>query len=894
MIRKMLKIVLIIILLLIGVALAVPIFFKDKIVLKVKSAINKNLNAKVDFASVDVSLFRHFPKVSMKLDKIQVIGVADFENDTLLVADNIDIALNLMSVIQGDNMKVYSVKLDSPRIHAIINKEGKANWDISKSNGFSTDTASHSQDFNLELQHYYVNNAYIRYDDEEGRLNSEIVNLNHEGSGDFSSDMFILKTATTADAVSFNMNNIPYLPAAKMAIDADIQVDNKTKTYKFETDNIILNGLKLATKGFMKVQADSSYYMDVAFNAPSTDFKNILSLIPAIYKHDFEKIKTSGKAVFNGFVKGTYGKSMIPAYAVDLEIKNGFFQYPDLPKPVKNINLLLKVDNPDGVTDHAVVNIPQAHIEMDNEPFDFRLLLKNPVSDMFIDGAAKGKLDLSKITQFVKLESGTKLSGLMQADVSAKGTLSAMEQQQYDKFIAAGTIAVSSLLYASKDYPEGVKINNLFMVFNPKDISITDLDAQYKKSNFSLNGSINSLLPYIFKDKTLSGKLTMKADKINLNDWMGTSTDTTTKNTAAAAPFAVPANLNFIINANVERLLYDKLEIGQLSGNVTMRDEEVVLNDIQGNALDGSMTINGTYSTKENKKKPDILINYDLKGLDVQKTFYTFNTVQKFMPVGQYLSGKLSSQLKMNGKLGENMMPDLKSLTGEGNLLLIEGFLKKFAPLEKLADLLNIKELKEITMRDVKNYVQFTNGMMLVKPFTVKVKDIEMEIGGLQGLDQSLDYIINLKVPRALMGDKGNTFVNNLVAQVNSKGIPLKLSETVNLHVKLGGSIKNPLFKIDLKEAVENTADQLKQQALSFAQAKIDSTRKAFKDTAISVRKQLEKDVQNEIQKRISGNNDSSQAKGAVLDSSKKRLEAAGKAILNDLLKKKKIPDSTN
>ena len=887
MIRKTLKIGLIIILLLLGVAFAIPIFFKDKIVAKVKSAINKNLNAKVDFAAVDISLFRHFPKVSLKLDKLQVMGVAGFEKDTLLAADNIDVSLNLMSVIRGDNMQIYSVKLDSPRIHAIVNKEGKANWDITKKDSSLTDTSSGKKDFKLDLQHYYINNAYIRYEDEKSNMTSEILNLNHEGSGDFSSDMFILKTATKADAVSFTMSNIPYLSHAKMAIDADIQVDNKINTYKFETDNILINGLKLATKGLFKVNDDTTYNMDISFNAPSTDFKNILSLIPAIYKHDFEKIKTSGNAVFNGLVKGTYSKTKIPAYTINLDVKNGFFQYPDLPKPVKNINLAINVNNPDGVTDHAVVNIPQAHIEMDNEPFDFRLLIKNPVSDLFIDAAAKGRLDLSKITQFIKLESGTKLSGLLQADVSAKGTVSAMEQQQYDKFIAAGTIAINSLNYSSNDYPDGVKVNNLFMTFNPRDISISDLDAQYKKSNFSLNGSINGLLPYILRDKTLSGNLTMKADKINLNDWMGTSTDTITKNTAAASPFAVPANINLAINANVDRLLYDKLEIGQLSGNITMKDEEVIINNIQGNALDGTMMINGTYSTKDNKKKPDIFINYDVKGLDVQKTFYTFNTVQKFMPIGQYLSGKLSSQLKMNGKLGENMMPDLRSLTGEGNLLLIEGFLKKFAPLEKLADLLNINELKEISMRDVKNYIQFNNGLMLVKPFTVKVKDIEMEIGGMQGLDQSLDYIINLKLPRALMGDKGNTLVNNLITQVNNKGIPLKLSETVNLHVKLGGSIKNPLFNIDLKEAATNAAEQLKQQATTFAQAKIDSTKKAFKDTAISVRKQLEKDVQAELQKQIFGSKDSLQGKNGSLDSSKKRLEAAGRGLLNDLLKKK-------
>ena len=33
---------------------------------------------------------------------------------------------------------------------------------------------------------------------------------------------------------------------------------------------------------------------------PSTAFKTLLSLIPSIYKTDFDKIKTSGNASFDG------------------------------------------------------------------------------------------------------------------------------------------------------------------------------------------------------------------------------------------------------------------------------------------------------------------------------------------------------------------------------------------------------------------------------------------------------------------------------------------------------------------------------------------------------------------------------------------------------------------
>lgn len=885
MIRKIFKAVLFILIIIISSAFAVPLLFKNKIISKVKESINKNLNAKVEFKDVDISLFRRFPRVSVALDSFRILGIKNFNNDTLLSTRKVNIALNLISVIRGTDMEVHSFMLDAPRVHAIVNKDGKANWNIMKENSDSG-SANKSKPFRLELQEYSFNNGYLSYVDEISNLKSEIVNFNHTGSGNFMSDNFMLQTTTNADSVSFNLGSVPYLVNAAIRINTNLLVDKKTNKYQFETDNILVNDLRLATNGFIQPINDSTWNIDVNFKAPSNKFKSILSLVPTIYKKDFNKINTSGHVNLTGFVKGTYSNNRMPAYAVNLNIENGFFQYADLPKPVKNINMKVQLSNPDGVPDHTVVHIQQGHIEINNEPFDFRLLLKNPVSDLFIDGMARGKLDLFNIAQFMKLESGTKLSGTMQADVSARGNLSALEQQKYEAFYSAGTVAINGLQYASKDYPDGIRVNNLFMTFNPKDVTISDFDGQYKRSNFTASGSVSNLLPYIFRDKILSGKVDISADKMNLNDWMGTTADTAVTITAATDPFVVPANINFDINASVRRLLYDRLEIEQLSGNVLMKDESVVLNNITGDALEGSMVINGAYSTRESKKRPHVTFNYDVKGLDVQKTFYAFNTVQQLLPAGEYLSGRLSSQLNLTGNLGGNMLPDLRSLTGQGTLLLIEGLLKKFAPLEKLADLLNVRELREITMKDVKNYVEFTNGMVLVKPFTVKHNGIIMLIGGMHGLDQSLDYNIDMSIPRTLMGTEGNAFVDNLVMQVNSKGIPVKVGETVHLQVKMGGTMLNPQFKTDLKEVADNMADRLKQQAIDFAKTKSDSSKRMVTDTALSVKKQIEEDIREDIRRIII--RDTTAGKSAGLDSAGRRVKESGKGVLEELLKRKK------
>jgi hypothetical protein len=433
----------------------------------------------------------------------------------------------------------------------------------------------------------------------------------------------------------------------------------------------------------------------------------------------------------------------------------------------------------------------------------------------------------------------------------------------------------------------------MLMTFNPKNVTLSELTGQYFKTNFTANGTLNNLLAYAFKNQALDGSLNVKADQINLNDWMGTTSNTTTTSTTATATattaFAVPANINFIVNASSDKVHYDNLDMEHVAGSLSIADETTKLNNVKADALNGTMTINGYYSTKEDKKNPDIALTYDVKGLDVQKTFYAFNTVQKLMPIGKFIDGKLTSQMSMKGKLNEHMMPDLNTLSGDGNLLLIEGFLKKFEPLNQLAQTVKVDQLKDIAIKDVKTYFSFKNGRVIVNPFSTKIKDIAMEVGGSHGFDQTLDYTINLKIPRSELGTEANTLVNNAVARVNSKGIPAKLSDIISLNVKMGGTVTNPAIKTDLKDAMSSTAGSLKQQASDFVKAQVDSAKQQVRDTAAAIKKQIVKNASDELKRQLTGQKDTNAlVQTNSLDDSKKKVEDAGKELMNSLFNKKK------
>lgn len=1020
--RKILKITGFTLLGLIALAFLIPIIFKKQIVAKVKSEINNSLTAVVDFSDVDISLIRRFPRLSVRLENLSVVGTGEFEKDTLVASRHIDLALNLMSLFK-DEMTVYRVDLQSPRIRALVNEDGKANWDIAKTDTSATptdDADTSATHFKMRLDHYSIKDGYIYYNDETANMTAEISGLNHEGSGDLTADVFTLSTKTVSDAVYFSYEGIPYINNFRTTINSDIHIDNKIGKYSFQNCDLAMNDLKLNADGFFQLVDDSTYNMDITFKSPSTEFKSILSLVPGIYKQEFDKIKTEGTASFNGFVRGEYSDTKMPAYDFNLDVKDGFFQYPDLPKPVKNIRFGLKASNPDGQPDNAVVQISNGHIEMDKEGFDFSLLYKNPETVQYIDAVAKGRIDLAQIAQFVKLEEGTKLGGLVHMDAFAKGSMAAMEtgsgafnaggflniselfyaakdfpqpiqhgnmkinivnsggvadqttvdissghielgsdpfdfalklskpmtavnfdgnvkgrltldhlkqfmelepgtsvsgvingnlafagskeaidKGDYHKLNTTGNVLMENIKYVSPDYPTGMQISVAQLVFNPQNATLSQFKANYLKSNISASGVLDNLLGYAFKNQTLQGRVLVDVDQMNLNDWMGTeSTATTNSNTtttadsasSASAPFAVPANIDLTLQAKAGKVTYDKVEYKNISGTLLLKDEAVRLENVKTEALDGTIVMNGSYSTKNDPANPDISFAYDIKNVSVQKAFNAYNTVQKLMPIGQFLDGKLSSQLNMKGKLNGEMMPDLSTLSGNGNMLLLEGVLKKFAPLEKIASTLNIANLDNVTLKDVKSHIEFANGKVLVKPFQVKLKDIDMEVGGMHGIDQTLNYIVQMKVPRSYMGSAGNQLVNNLAEKASNRGVPVKLGETVNLTLKLGGSVSNPSVQTDLKEAAGDAREELKQQAESFAQQKIDTAKQVLRDSANALKQQvtneIKETIKDNLKDKLLGTKDTS-SNAASVDSTKQKAGQTIKNTMNKLLKKK-------
>jgi hypothetical protein len=253
--------------------------------------------------------------------------------------------------------------------------------------------------------------------------------------------------------------------------------------------------------------------------------------------------------------------------------------------------------------------------------------------------------------------------------------------------------------------------------------------------------------------------------------------------------------------------------------------------------------------------------------------------MQKMMTSAKYLSGRVSSNLTMTGKLTPDMSPIMNSLSGKGDAMLLSCVLSGFPVTDQLADKLHLAQFKSIPIKDMKLFFSFENGRIIMQPYKMKIgSDIDAEIAGSSGFDNTINYGVNLAVPRSALGSAGNTMVNNLVSQAAGKGVPINVGEKVNLAVNITGTNTNPKIETNLKNVVGDAVKSVKEEIKKAVEKKVDSVKAVVKDTVKAVKTQVVNTAKEEIKKQLSGEGDKKPA-DAAKDAAKDAAEKAKKGL---------------
>ena len=844
-----------------GILIAIPYLFEDRIVELIKVNINNNINANVDFNDANISLISSFPNAKVSLNNLTVINYEPFKGDTLANAKSVSLKFPISSLFKStsEEIKISYIALEQATINVLINKEGKANYNIAKENEPSKaeNTLEESSGISLLLDGYSISNSAIFYIDESSKMVLKLEDFNHKGSGNFSTAISKLKTETNSK-VSFKYDNADYFKNNSIRLNADLEMDLEQLKLTFLENEALLNQLPLVFHGFVKLN-DENQELGITFKTPQSDFKNFLALIPEQYASNLNDVKTTGQFTVEGSAKGIIDDKHIPQFNINIASNNASFKYVDLPKTIQNIQIKTAITNTTGITNDTQVNIQNLSFKIDDDTFAANAFISNIINNPKVKAKAKGTLNLDHLKKAYPMDSIKNLQGIVKADFETAFDMNSIEKKQYENTKNSGHISISDFIYEGNEMANPLEIFDAKVSFNTKTVQLNNFEAKTGNSDLKMNGSIENLIGFVLNNEDIKGNFNLNSNNFNVNDFMVAEEETSTKETSentTTEQLKIPSFLDCTITANASNVVYDNLNLKNTKGTLIIKDEKATLKNLSSNMFDGKLVMNGTVSTKE--KTPTFDLNMDVKDFDISQSFTQLEMFKALAPIANTLQGKINTDLKVSGNLNDDLTPNLSTISGNAlsELLTSKTSLKNSKALSLLSSNLNFIDLDKFDLEKIKASLSFENGKVAIKPFKLNYKDIPIEISGKHGFDQTMNYNVTFDFPAKYLGGDTASLIAKLSEQEKDK-------ITIPVTANILGSFTNPSVKTDLKQAVSNLTNQL-----------VEAQKNKLLDKG-----------KNELTKLLGGNTKKDSTKTITKDDA---LKKTANTLLKGLFKKKK------
>ncbi len=792
--------------------LVAPFVFRGKIESMILETINKKLTAEVAYEKVDLSLFKNFPKASISISNLSIVNQAPFAGDTLLFSERIHLKMSMMELFNGANkpMNIEGIEVHNAAINVLINEAGVANYDIAIKEEDKDEDPSNDSPFSLSLNQYSLTNVKLVYNDLSSKMKMVISELNHSGSGNLAQNILDLDTQSQAK-ISFEKDGTALLKNVNLGLKAIIGMDLEKSLYTFKENEATINQLPLKFNGTVQLlEGGQEYHLD--FATPDSSFKNFLALIPEAYAGDIQKVKTEGEFRVSGKVNGQLTDTAFPKMEIVMASDKASFQYPDLPKAIRNIALDAKIINDTGLINDTYVLLNKLNFQIDEDIFKAEASIKNIMDNALVHAKLNGIVNLANLSKAYPIKLEKPLTGILKADVITQFDMKSVETNQYQNINNTGSISLTNFNYESEEMAKPLQIKEAALVFNPNQVRLNRLELKTGTTDLLATGTLDNFYGFLFSKQNLKGNFALNSNNFVVSDILKAS-DTPTEKTETAAkktttakkePLKIPSFLDCTITADAKTVVYDDLTLKNVVGKLIIKDEAVHFQNMKTDIFDGQIAFNGKVSTKS--AVPTFDMNLGLKALDIAKSFTQIDMLKSIAPIAGVINGKITSDIKLNGKLdGMELTPIMSSLTGDllGQLLSTKIDAKNSKLLSALDNNVKFIDLNKLNLDNLKMHLELKDGKVKVNPFDLKYQDIKVVVGGEHGLDQTINYKLNFDVPAKYLGDDLSGVLSKLSAtdMAALKNIPIQ--------VGLTGDFSKPKVTTDLNQAVTNLTNQI-------------------------------------------------------------------------------------
>lgn len=472
------------------------IFTPERITPEAIKIINENLDAKVACESIELTFFSSFPHFGIKLKEGSIVtaAIAGQKPDTLAQFEVCKASFNIDKLLRKHDLVITNLTLKQPKIRAIINEKGKANWNIVKPSAPDTitakDTTGGFEIKSVYVKKFIIEGANLTYNDHVTKAKVHMDSFNLALKAANTDNKLVLAIDTNGKNISFTKSGLVFAKKLKAAFQTEIYYNKTENKVDFTKSELKLNDVDFLADGHFKIDSDNKQiHTDIALTMKVPSLKTLWETVPAhiIKKED---IDIQGNVALKATAKGIYGKDRFPTTDIVFKIDKGSLKYKKFPGVIDrleaDLHSVINFDNPKA----SNITVNQLLIEGTGISLNGRAKIENMLKNPQVDTDIKGDLDITTIKKAFPINKAIDAKGTAHLDLNAVFNVNEITNSNFNNLKLKGNSTFNNLLISNpKDsiYIETLKTE---LAFGRKSddaakkafgrISISDLKAKYK------------------------------------------------------------------------------------------------------------------------------------------------------------------------------------------------------------------------------------------------------------------------------------------------------------------------------------------------------------------------------------------------------------------------------
>ena len=769
-----------------GMAATLSIFYGDQLVDRFVAEANKKIATPIQTAAIEVSWWEKFPSISIALREVVIDGSLPGATDTLGVAENIFCTFNAWDIIRG-NWEVDQIYMENGRLFLVHTELGDNNYTI-----IAKDSTSDKKGVGLNLQKIILTDVALTFLDLMRNQQYELQLQDVEASLRSQQRVFDIDLSGEVTSQYFRIKDYLYLENKQLEIESEISFQELLKKWEFNNTEIAVNDSKFDVQGWYQ-GADSSS-MDMDIQGKNTNIQTLLSLLPPQISEDYRNYRSKGEVYFQTSLKGPVGGTNSPEINIRFGCNNASFYHPNYKKGVNNVNLQGHYFSP-RANDLSVATLSLKDIDgtMESRSFKGNLTMKN-LKDYWVDGDFEGILDLASWQKFLPQSQVNDASGTLSLDVSFRGPVKYLKSNQaVDNFQTSGEVTVSDLSFGLNQNSLPFEDFQGHFLFNGRDLAISNFSGRIGNSDFLINGLFRNIIAFLFsKNQPIGIEADLQAKLIDLDELLTGSIkeqDVTVVGNQSYTSFEISPRLALTFDCKIDRLKFRRFRGNQIKGKLRVTDQVAVGKDLSVETIGGIIQLDGEVNGKrQNHLTVKTRSSYD--GIHIDSLFYVFENFNQDFLEDRHLKGQAFAEIDTYMAFDQNLRFKSDQLVVDAGLIIENGELNNFAPMQKLSSFVERQSLVNMTFADLKNDIHIEDRIIHLPNMVVQSNVTTIMVNGTHSFDQNIDY--RLKVPlQSPKKDKDAYF-----GALEDDGL------NTNLYLKIVGNTKDYRIIYD-KEAVK-------------------------------------------------------------------------------------------